>query len=110
MRSTTPEILSAATTSRRSPAIGARKRNQLDRAALGLDFERIELLVVLDDLLRALGVALDEAAHRLIDRMLGQAAHLADEGTEPFDVFIEGLERMSAGLLHHWAPISRNGR
>ena len=79
------------------------KRDQLDRAALGLDLERVELLVVLDDLRGALEVALDEAAHRFADRMFGKAAHLADERAQAIDVFVERLERMSAGLLLHWS-------
>jgi hypothetical protein len=32
--------------------------------------------------------------------MLGDAAHLADERAQPFDVIIEGLERMPTNLLH----------
>jgi hypothetical protein len=32
--------------------------------------------------------------------MLGKTAHLADERAQPFDVLVEGLECMSASLLH----------
>ena len=60
----------------------------------------VELLVVLDDLRRTFEVALNEAAHRFVDRMFGESAHLTDQRAQPFDVFIEGLKRMSAGLLH----------
>ena len=73
---------------------------QLDRAALGLDLERVELLVVLDDLLRAFEVALDEAAHRFADGMLGEPAHLADERAQPVEILVERLDRMSAGGRH----------
>ena len=52
-------------------------------------------------LLGAFDVALDEAAHRLADRMFGKAAHLADERAKPFDILVERLDRMSAGLLYH---------
>ena len=72
----------------------------MHRAPLRLDLQRVELLVVGDDLLGTVDIALDEAAHRFPDGMFGKAAHLADEGTQPYDVFVEGLERMSAGLLH----------
>src|SRR5206468_2464633 len=71
--------------------------DQLDGAALGLDLERIELLVFLDDPGRAFEVALNEAAHRFFDRMLGKSAHLTDERTQTFNVLIKRLERMSAG-------------
>ena len=45
-----------------------------------------------------------------LDRMFGQAAHLADERAQPFDILVERFQRMSAGLLHSPAPISRSGR
>ena len=60
--------------------------------------------------LNGFDVALDEAAHRLADRVLGKAAHLADERAQPLQVLVEGFQRMFAGLLHHEAPISRSGR
>ena len=49
----------------------------------------------------AVEVALDKAAHGFADRMFGEAAHLADERAKPFDVLVERLDRMSAGLLLH---------
>jgi len=67
------------------------QRDQLDRAALGLDLERVELLVVLDDPLGAFQVAIDEAAHRFADGVLGQPAHLADERAQPIEILVEGL-------------------
>jgi len=84
--------------------------NQLDCVAFGLDLERIELLVLLDDLQGAIEVAPDEAAHGLADRMFGKPAHLADQRAQPLDVLIERLQRMSAHLLHVVTPISRSGR
>ena len=76
------------------------QRDQLDGAPLGLDLERVELLVVLDDLGGAVEVALHQAAHRLADRMFGQAAHLADERAQPVEVLVERLDRMSAAGGH----------
>ena len=86
------------------------QRDQLHRAAFGLDLKRVELLVVLDDPLGAFEVAVDQAAHRFADRMLGQPAHLADERAQPIEILVEYFERMSAGGCHCLAPISRNGR
>ena len=71
------------------------QRDQLHGAPLGLDLEHVELLVVLDDLRPRHRVALDQAAHRLADRMLGEAAHLADQRAQPLKVLVEGLERVS---------------
>ena len=87
------------------------KRDQLDRPALGLDLERVELVVVLRRLRAAPSTSrCDQAAHRFADRMLGKAAHLADERAQPVEILVERLERMSAALLHRSAPISRIGR
>ena len=100
MRSTTPEIFSAATTSRRSPAIGARSAiSWTARRSVSIS-SASSFLSSSTTCCGALDVALDEAAHRLADRMLGEPAHLADERAQPVDVLVERLERMSAGLLH----------
>ncbi len=72
--------------------------------------ERIELLVIVDDLLRPFEVALHEAAQGFADGMFGQPAHLADERAQSVQVLVERLDRMSAGGRHFVAPISRSGR
>jgi hypothetical protein len=54
----------------------------------------------LDDPGGAFEVPLDEAPHRLADRMLGEPAHLADERAEAIEILVECLERMFAALLH----------
>ena len=76
------------------------KRDQLHRAALGLHLERVELLVVANDLLGTADIALDQAAHRFADRIFGEPAHLADERAQSVEVLVECLERMFAYLLH----------
>ena len=84
--------------------------NQLNDPLFGLDLQRIDLLVALDDAKRAFGVAFDEAAHRLSDRLMSELAHFSDETAKPLDVLVEGLDRMAGLLLHGSAPISRSGR
>ena len=74
--------------------------DELHGAPLRLDLEHVELLVLSDDALGALDVALGEAAHGFADRVLGKAAHLADERAQPVEILIECLERMFAALLH----------
>jgi hypothetical protein len=70
------------------------ERDQPKRALLRLLLERIELAIVLDDLARALEVALHQAAQRLAKRMLGKPAHLADQGSKLVEIAVEGLERV----------------
>ena len=70
------------------------ERDQLHGALLGLDLERIELLVVLDDLGRAIEVMLDKAAHGFANGMFGKTAHLADERAQPVQVLVERLDCM----------------
>jgi len=82
----------------------------LHDALLGLDLQGIDLLVTLDDVERSFGVTLDEAAHRLADRLMRELAHLADEPAKPLDIFVEGFDRVAGMLLHGSAPISRSGR
>ena len=69
-------------------------------AVARLGWTRRRLRISLPWLLPRAQVALDEAPHGFVDGVLGKAAHLADERAQPFDVFVEGLERMSANLLH----------
>ena len=71
--------------------------NQLHGPALGLDLQRVQLLVVFNDARGALNVALLEAAHRLADGMLGKAAHFADQRPQPIEIVVERLECMSFG-------------
>jgi DNA-binding transcriptional LysR family regulator len=82
--------------------------DQLHRASFGFHFERIELLVILDDALGPFDISLDKAAHRLADAVLGQTTHLADQGAKPVEILVEGFECMSLG--GHDLPFSRSGR
>ena len=72
MRSTTPAILSAAIDVAQIVGHRRAKRDQFDHAALGLRLKLVELLVGLDQLARRRFVALDEAAHRFLDRRFGE--------------------------------------
>ena len=87
------------------------KRDQLDRALLGLDLERVELRVVLDDSRAPSKSRWIRQRMASPDRMFGESAHLADQRAKPIDVLVERLDRMPAGLLLHIvAPISRSGQ
>jgi hypothetical protein len=100
MRSTTPEILSAATASRKSPAIGARSAmSWTTRFSVSISSRSISLSRSTRRWAR-FRVALDEAAHCLDDGLLRQLAHLADEPAKAVDVLVKGLERMAGLLLH----------
>ena len=85
------------------------ERDQLHGPPLGFHFERVQLLVILDDPRRAFEIPLLQAAHGFADGVLGQAAHFADQRAQPVEVVVECFERMSC--CHELrTPLSRSGR
>ena len=63
--------------------------DDLDRPALDLGLERVDLAVAADHAGGGLGVAPDERLHRLADRGLGEPAHLADRAAQRVELFVE---------------------
>ena len=111
MRSTTPEIFSAATDVAQVAGHRRAKRDQLDRAPFGFDLERVDFLSLLDDPQRALDVALRPGSAST-SRMACSARPPISlmSAAQPVEVLVERLERMAGLLLHDPAPISRSGR
>src|SRR3546814_2617535 len=70
------------------------ERDGLDRELLDLGFERVDLLVALDDLRRKALVAVADRGHRLEQRLLGAPSHLADQAAQAVQILVEGLDGM----------------
>jgi len=67
------------------------QRQQLHRLLLHGDVEGVDTGIVGDHLLGRLGVVLAQRHQRLCELALGQAAHLADRGAQPFQFLVEAF-------------------
>src|SRR3546814_6351600 len=74
------------------------ERDGLDRELLDLGFERVDLLVALDDLRRKALVAVAERGHRLEQRLLGAPSHLADQAAQAVQILVERSEEHTSEL------------
>jgi hypothetical protein len=97
-RSITPAILSAAITSRKSSAIGARRASTLTDKRSTCAFESVDPAVAGDDAGGHFLVAADERVHRFGNGQFGKAAHFRHQATQAGDVVVESLDGM---FSHH---------
>ena len=96
---------------------GGPKGDGADHQLLGLMLELVEPAVGGDHLLGRLDVATLDGVERLVEQLLGQAAHLGDLGADAHQLLVEGRDGMAPGSHggHVVVPalrgrVSRSGR
>ncbi len=80
------------------PRHGLLQREQVDRVVLDLHLERVDRIVVLDDLRGLRHVARQQRAHRLAHRVLRQSRHADERGLQAVQVILEVAVRAHPNL------------